>query len=144
MTATTALNTPATPASILHRQTGTRLWRTGVAASIAAAAAAFATAALAQAAGVSFAVAGKSIPLVGFAELTFVLSVVGTAIAAVLSHRARRPRHTFVVTTIGLTVVSFVPDVLADAHTATKLALALSHVVAAAIVIPALASRLTD
>jgi hypothetical protein len=34
--------------------------------------------------------------------------------------------------------------VLADAHTATKIALALSHVAAAAIVIPALASRLTD
>jgi hypothetical protein len=33
---------------------------------------------------------------------------------------------------------------VADAHTATKVALALSHVVAAAIVIPALASRLSD
>jgi hypothetical protein len=31
-----------------------------------------------------------------------------------------------------------------DAHTATKFTLALTHVVAAAIVIPALSSRLTD
>ena len=50
----------------------------------------------------------------------------------------------FLITTMALTMLSFVPDVTADAHTATKVALALSHVVAAAIVIPALASRLTD
>ena len=48
----------------------------------------------------------------------------------------------FVVTTIVLTAMSIVPDVLADAQTATRLVLALTHVVAAAIVIPALASRL--
>ena len=46
--------------------------------------------------------------------------------------------------TLALTAVSFVPDVLADAHTATKLTLILTHIVAAAIVIPALASRLSD
>lgn len=47
-------------------------------------------------------------------------------------------------TTIVLTLVSIVPDVLVDAHAATKLTLALTHVIAAAIVIPALASHLTD
>jgi hypothetical protein len=61
-----------------------------------------------------------------------------------LSRRANQPRRTFVRTTIALTLVSIVPDVLADAHTSTRLTLALTHVVAAAIVIPALASRLHD
>ena len=58
--------------------------------------------------------------------------------------RAADARATFVKTTLALTAVSFVPDVLADAHTATKLTLMLTHIVAAAIVIPALASRLSD
>jgi hypothetical protein len=39
-------------------------------------------------------------------------------------------------------VLSFVPDVLADAGVATKILLMLTHVVAAAIVIPAVARRL--
>src|SRR2546425_596213 len=47
-------------------------------------------------------------------------------------------------TLVALTTLSFVPDVLADAHVSTRLTLALTHVVAAAIVIPALASRLGD
>ena len=64
--------------------------------------------------------------------------------AVVLSRRAGRPRRTFLRTTIALTVLTFVPDVLADAPTGTRLALATSHVIAAAIVIPALASRLSD
>ena len=55
-----------------------------------------------------------------------------------------RPRRTFVSTTLVLTALSFVPDVLADAQASTKLTLMLTHVVAAAIVIPALASRLAD
>jgi hypothetical protein len=41
-------------------------------------------------------------------------------------------------------VLSFVPDVLADAGAATKLGLMLTHVVAAAIVIPRLARPLAD
>jgi len=43
-----------------------------------------------------------------------------------------------------LTALSFVPDVTADATTATKLTLMLTHVVAAAIVIPSLAASLSD
>jgi peptidoglycan/LPS O-acetylase OafA/YrhL len=59
-----------------------------------------------------------------------------------LARRARRPQHTFVVTTVALTALSIVPDALADATTGTRLTLALTHVIAAAIVIPALARRL--
>ena len=43
---------------------------------------------------------------------------------------------------MALTAVSLVPDVLADATAATKLVLGLTHLVAAAIVIPTLAKRL--
>lgn len=68
----------------------------------------------------------------------------GTVLAVVLSRRATRPQRTFVVTTVVLTALSIIPDVLADASTSTRFTLALSHVVAAAIVIPALASRLSD
>ena len=118
------------------------MWRTGVAAGAVASVATFATAAVASGLDVSLKVSDKAIPLVGFAQLTFVFSLVGTILAVVLSRRASRPHHTFVATTIALTALSIVPDALADAQTATRLTLALTHVVAAAIVIPALASRL--
>jgi hypothetical protein len=65
-------------------------------------------------------------------------------LAAVFARRATRPQRTFLVTTIALTLLSFVPDVLADAHASTRLTLALTHIVAAAMVIPALASRLSE
>ncbi len=131
---------PATP------QSGTtkRLLKTGAVAGVSASVATFAFAALAQALDASLTVGGKAIPLVGFAQLTLIASIVGTVLAVVLSRRATRPRRTFVVTTVVLTALSIIPDVLADASTSTRLTLALSHVVAAVIVIPALASRLSD
>jgi hypothetical protein len=61
-----------------------------------------------------------------------------------MARRSAHARDLFVKTTLALTALSFVPDVLADAQTATKLTLILTHVVAAAIVIPAIASRLAD
>jgi len=146
MTATTTLASgPATlPAPASQRSTTKQIRRTGVLAGIAAAVATSTTAAVASALDVSLKVGGEAIPVIGFAQLTFVAAIIGTVMAVVMSHRARRPRHTFVVSTIALTALSIVPDVTADAHTATKLVLALTHVVAASIVIPALASRLTD
>ena len=60
-----------------------------------------------------------------------------------MSRKARRPRSTFIRTTVALTVLSLVPDVIADAAPATKALLMLTHLVAAAIVIPAVARRLT-
>jgi hypothetical protein len=120
------------------------VWRTGALAGLAASVATSAFAALAHAAGVPLKVSGEAIPPVGFAQVTYVAVIVGTILAVVLAHRAARPRHTFVSTTVVLTFLSIVPDALVDASVATKLTLALTHVVAAAIVIPTLASRLTD
>jgi hypothetical protein len=146
---TTTLTTTTLPAPTTRRTTAqsgktAHVGRIGTVAGVTASVATFTFAAAARALDVPLKIAGESIPLGGFAQLTFVAAIIGTILAVVLARRANRPRRTFVVTTLALTFVSFVPDVLADATTATKFALALSHVVAAAIVIPALASRLTD
>jgi len=124
--------------------TNRRLWKTGAVAGVSAAVATTVCAALAQAADVPLKVSGESIPALGFGQLTLVGAILGTILAVTLSRWARRPRRTFVTTTIALTALSIIPDVTADATTATQVVLALSHVVAAAIVIPALASRLSD
>ena len=81
--------------------------------------------------------------LAGFAVLTACFSLVGLVLAAVLSHAARRPRSTFVRSTVVLTMLSLMPDVIADATPVTKALLMLTHLVAAAIVIPTVARRLT-
>ena len=112
----------------------------------AAAIASAATATIAAAgefAGAGPVVGGAPIPAFGCAVLTAIFSVVGLVLALVLARLARRPRAAFVRTTLVLTALSLVPDVLADATAATKVLLMLTHVVAAAIVIPAIARRLS-
>jgi hypothetical protein len=118
-------------------------WRTGLAAGLVAAAATMAVAAAAGGFGVSFETApGEAIPLLGFGQLTLFFTVIGVVIARVLGRRARQPRATFLKTTVALTALSLVPDLLLHAGLATKLTLIATHLVAAAIVIPALAGRL--
>jgi Family of unknown function (DUF6069) len=102
-----------------------------------------AVAAAGQAIGVSTAIGGAPIPVPGFAFLTVIFSVVGLGIAVALRRFAGRPRTAWFRTTVALTVLSFVPDLLADAAATTKVLLMLTHVVAAAIVIPAVARRLS-
>jgi hypothetical protein len=119
------------------------LVRTGVVAAALASGATTIVAAAGSAAGISLDVGGAPIPVLGFATLTAFFSLVGLVLAAVLSRFARRPRTIFVRTTVVLTVLSLVPDVIADAASATKALLMLTHLVAAAIVIPAVARRLT-
>jgi hypothetical protein len=133
---TTADTTGATTSTI------GALIRTGVIAAVAASAATMAVAAAGHAAGISLDIAGAPIPVAGFGMLTAAFSLIGVVIAAVLSRFARRPRRTFVRTTVVLTVLSLVPDVIADAGAATRMLLMLTHLVAAAIVIPAVARRL--
>jgi hypothetical protein len=116
---------------------------TGIAATAAASLATMAVAAAGHAAGISLDLSGVPIPVTGFGTLTAVFSLVGLVLAAVLSRFARAPRRTFVRTTVALTVLSLVPDVIVDAGPATKALLMLTHLVAAAIVIPAVARRLS-
>ncbi|HEX2578418.1 MAG TPA: DUF6069 family protein [Aquihabitans sp.] len=120
------------------------LWRAGLASGVVAGAATTALAAVASAAGTSLDIAGEAIPVIGFAQLTIVCAAIGVVIARVLARRARHPRSTFTRTTVGLTLLSLVPDVTAQAATSTKLLLIATHLVAAAIVIPVLAGRLAD
>lgn len=134
---TTAVNTTRTATS----RTGA-LIGAGVAAAAVASAATMAVAAAGHAAGVSLDMGGAPIPVTGFGMLTAIFSLVGVAVAAVLSRAARRPRRTFVRTTVVLTALSLVPDLIADAAPGTKALLMLTHLVAAAIVIPAVARRL--
>jgi hypothetical protein len=139
MSVTTA---PATTTSTAPAPTTLSLLGHGLAAAFVAGAATSAVAAVGSVAGISLDVGGAPIPVPGFAVLTVVFSVVGLLLALVLARVARRPRTAFVRTTIALTVLSLVPDLLADAATATKLLLMLTHVVAAAIVVPTVARRL--
>ena len=115
----------------------------GLVATVVASAATTAIAAAGQAAGISLEVGGAPIPVSGFAVLTTVFSLVGVVLAVVLARFARSPRTAFVRTTVALTVLSLVPDVIADATSGTKMLLMLTHLVAAAIVIPAVARRLS-
>ncbi len=100
-------------------------------------------AAAGQAIGISTEISGAPIPTSGFATLTVIFSVLGLVIAVALRRFARSPRTAWLRTTVVLTALSFVPDVLADAAGSTKGLLMLTHVVAAAIVIPAVARRLS-
>jgi amino acid transporter len=119
------------------------LWKHGLAATAAAAVATTTIAAVAHAAGVTFADrTGAGIPLVGFAQLTLMFSLIGVALAATMARRAKQPRRTFVRTTVTLVGVSFVPDLLVGFDAASALTLMALHTVAAAIVIPTLAGRL--
>lgn len=118
------------------------LWRVGALASAGAALATVVFALGAKAIDIPLEVDGDAIPVLGFAIVTLIWSAVGVGLAIVFARWAKRPARTFVVTTVVLTTVSFVPAATADATTATQIALALSHVLAAVIVIPALALRL--
>jgi len=144
MTVTTTLTAPISLGPAPAAPARTQIGRIGVVAGFAASAATFAVAGVARALDVSLSVGGKPIPVAGFPQLTFVGAIIGTILAVVLSRRAGQPRRAFVTTTIALTLLSIIPDVIVNAQVVTKGTLALTHVVAAAIVIPALASRLSD
>jgi hypothetical protein len=133
-TATAAPRATASTASLVGH---------GLGATVLASGATVAVAAAGQAAGISLDVGGAPIPVLGFATLTAFFSVIGLVLAVVLGRLARHPRSTFVRTTVVLTVLSLVPDVIVDAAPATKALLMLTHLVAAAIVIPAVARRLS-
>ena len=121
------------------------LWAAGAKAVLLGALAAEAVGGIARAVGVPMQAGGigagqaEAIDVGAFATATFLNLVVGTLLAAALVRWARHPERTFVRTAVTLTVVSFVPVLLAS-HTAasTKVTLALTHVVVAAIAIPML------
>ncbi|MDQ6724662.1 MAG: DUF6069 family protein [Actinomycetota bacterium] len=145
----TALTTPDLPSAGPSRRTRPStpsLWRPGLTAGLAAAAATVAVAAVARAVfNVSLETApGKAIPVLGFGQLTLFFTAIGVLIARTIRGRAGRPRSTFTRTAVVLTALSVVPDLLIPADAATKITLVLTHLVAAAIVVPALSSHLPE
>jgi hypothetical protein len=148
MTAITATPIPTTAEPRTERLP---VWRAGAVAGVAAAAATTAVALAAKAVDVPMvaapksADAGRAIPMNGFAMSTLGCTVVGILIAVALDRWARHPARTFALVATALTVVSFAgPVTTGHATTATRLVLALTHVVAAAIVIPVLTARLAE
>jgi hypothetical protein len=135
---TTTVNTTRAATSTVGALIGS-----GVTAAAVASAATMTLAAVGHAAGISLDMAGAPIPVTGFGLLTAVFSLVGVVLAVALSYKARNPRRTFVRTTMVLTALSLVPDAIADAGPATKALLMLTHLVAASIVIPVVARRLS-
>ena len=118
------------------------LWPTGSVAVVLAAAATTVIAVIGRLRGAPIAIEGEAIPLIAFPGLTIIGGVAGIALALALARWTRRPRRTFTATTVVLTVLSLVPDLLVQATASSKVMLMLTHLVAAAIVIPALRRRL--
>ncbi len=132
-------------AATITASTATRrrhpLIRTTVLVGVVAAATTTAVAAVAHAAGVPLAVDGEQIPLLGFAQMTFIGAVVGGFIVAALNRWSGRARQRFQLLAATLTVVSCLPSATLPPDTATKLTLVATHLVAAAIIVPVLARR---
>jgi hypothetical protein len=101
-------------------------------------------AAIAHVAGVSFDIDGKPIPLVAFAQLTFIAAVLGGALLAVLNRSSQASRRRFASTAVALTALSCVPSILWPDDAATKAALVVLHLLAAAVIVPVLARRATS
>jgi Family of unknown function (DUF6069) len=142
MTVTTSLTTEISTAEPQTKSAS--LWRAGAKAGLVAAAATTAVAVVARALDVPIDADGEAIPILGFAQLTLFFTFVGVLIATGIGRWSRHPRSTFVVTAVVLTVMSCVPDLMLSTDAASKLTLITTHLVAAAIVIPALASRLAE
>jgi peptidoglycan/LPS O-acetylase OafA/YrhL len=120
------------------------LRRTTIVAGLVAATITTALAAAVHAVGVSFEVGGEMIPLAGFAQMTFLGAVIGGALLAVLNRSSRSARRRFLQTAVALTALSCVPSLTWPDDAATKLALVALHVLAAAIVVPALVRHAHD
>ncbi|MFB8247033.1 DUF6069 family protein [Streptomyces sp. NPDC055952] len=126
------------------------VWLTGLLATLAGAVVTEVLALAARAAGVPMEAASPgakeaaAIPVGGFFGGVVFWSVAGIVLAVALARWARRPARTFTVTTVALTVLSLVGPAVAP-HTAvsTQVVLAVSHLVAAAVIIPPLARRLS-
>lgn len=119
---------------------GRRLAATGAVATIAAVALTALVAAVARSAGVGFEVTGgEAIPVSGIAFVTGVFSVVGLVLAAALLRWSGNPGRWWLRITVALTAVSLVPPFLAATDTSTALTLVVLHLVAAAVVVPAVA-----
>lgn len=86
-----------------------------------------------------------AIPATGLAWAVAELGLIGIIIAVCLARFAKRPRSTWNRTAWTLTALSCVPSLIAvtDSY-ATNIMLVISHLVAAAVIVPAIAARLAE
>ncbi len=119
-----------------------RLARNGLLATVCAMLATGLGAALAGASGVDLDVDGGRVPASGVAVMTGVWSLVGVALAAALLRWSSRPAALFVRIALGLTALSLVPPLVWADDAAVAATLVVLHLVAAAVMIPALARSL--
>jgi len=138
----TTIPTPTTAATTTEASDSRTIWKTAAIAGVVAAVATTVIGGIAKAADVPLVVGEQEIQVPMFAVLTLFGAALGAGLALLLRNRTSQPRRTFVITTVVLTALSILPDATADATTATKVTLIGAHLVAAAIIIPALASRL--
>jgi hypothetical protein len=146
MTATATITSTTATATATATTTPRRfpLLKGGTAAGAVAAVVTATVAAAAHAAGVSFADrTGQSIPVYAFAQLTFIGALLGVALAAAIRGRASQPRRTFTRAAWTMAVLSCVAPTLIGVSAASVAVLVVEHLIAAAIVIPAIASRLS-
>ena len=140
---TVTASTVTVPSYAATRALGS-LRRTTVVAGLVASAVTTCVAAACHAAGVSFEVEGEMIPLLGFAQLTFLGALIGGVILAVLNRRSRCVRRRFLQTCVALTALSCIPSLAWPDDAVTKLTLVALHVLAAVIVVPVLARHAHD
>ena len=115
--------------------------RAALISAVKAAAGTTAIAAVADAAGVPLAIDGETIPLLGFAQLTLIGAMLGGFMAAVVNRYSSQARRWFTLVAVVLTAVSCVPSVAFPPDVATKVILVATHLLAAAIIVPALARQ---
>lgn len=126
------------------------VWLVGLLAGVTAAVATELYGLIARATGVPMA-AGEigahtagSITVGMFAMGTLICTFSGTILALILARYASYPARTYARTTVVLTVISLATPLAAGATaTSTKLMLAFAHLIAAAIIIPAVTHRLS-
>ena len=135
--ASTAPQAPRTPqATQATPAQGTRVtWQRGLATGAVASVVVTAVAAVFQAAGHTLGVDDGAIPLASFAQMILLSTVVGIVVARHTS------RTTFFRAAVALTVLSCVPDIAWGDGFVSTAGLVLTHVVAAAIIVPRLARR---
>jgi hypothetical protein len=119
--------------------TSTSLRRTTVTSGLVGAGVTTAAAAAVHAAGVSFEIGGEMIPILGFAQMTFIGAVIGGLLLAGLNRWSGRARRRFVQSTVALAALSCLPSVAMPDDAGTQIALVALHVLAAAIIVPVLA-----
>lgn len=127
------------PSTVPTTTTTSSSRRTTVVAGLVGAAVTTAAAAVVHAAGVDFHVDGEAIPMLGFAQMTFLGALLGGLILALVNGRAVAPRRRFVQITVALTALSCIPSVALPDDAGAAVALVALHVLAAAIVVPPLA-----